>query len=417
MVMLSELRRHVLLDAHGRRARVVDVAIDLSVGDYPLVTRILYRPSGKPQMALPWEDVLHGPWPSRKIRVRDLQTGRGAPDAALRRTVLLVRDVMDALVLDVARGQTMRANDLWLVRDEDGQMHLRAADVSPWAVLRRLARGMLGRGAEGRLVDWKNLEFLRGDPEAARSGGDYHRRIARLPAVSIAQLATSIPYRHAAELLTLLPDPLATDTLEVLPPERQLQTFETLDRGQALRLLALMAPDTATDLVGRLTPEQAQWFLERLPPTKAQQVLDLLRYPDDTAGGIMTNDVPVVSAQVTIGQARAALRQQLRSPDFVYYIYAVDSIQSRKLEGVVSLRDLLVQEDSRYIGEVMQREIVAVDPLEPAAEAARRVCELHLAALPVVSRDGRLLGAVPVDTALTQIAPSTWHDQTIRIFS
>jgi Mg/Co/Ni transporter MgtE len=276
---------------------------------------------------------------------------------------------------------------------------------------------MLGHGAERRLVDWKNLEFLRGDPEAARSGGDYHRRITRLPAVSIAQLATSVPYRHAAELLTLLPDPLAADTLEALPPERQLQVFETLDRGQALRLLALMAPDTGADLVGRLTPEQAQLFLEGLPTLKARQVLDLLRYPDHTAGGIMTNDVPVVPARITIGQARAALRQQLRSPDFVYYVYAVDNVDSRKLEGVVSLRDLLVQEDSRYVGEVMQRDILAIDPLEPAAAAARRVCELHLAALPVVSRDGRLLGAVPVDTALTQIAPTTWRDQSIRIFS
>jgi magnesium transporter len=417
MVMLSELRRHVLVDSHGLRATLVDVAVDLSVGDYPVVTRVLYRRNGKQTRAIPWEDVRNTAWPSRKISVRDLEAGRAAPDAALKRTVLLGRDVMDALVLDIARKQTMRANDLWLRRDEDGAMRLCAADVSPWAVLRRLARGLLGRGAERRLVDWKNLEFLRGDPEAARSGGDYHRRISGLPAVTIAQLATSVPYRHAAELLTLLPDPLAADTLEVLPPERQLQVFEALDSGQALRLLALMAPDTATDLVGRLEHAQAQWFLERLPSGKAGQVLDLLRYPDHTAGGIMTNDVPVVPARMTVAEARVALREHLRAPDFVYYVYAVDSLQTRKLQGVVSLRDLLVQEDARCIGEVMQRDVLAIDPLESATAAAKRVCELHLAALPVVSRDGRLLGAVPVDTALAHIAPSTWRDQTIRIFS
>jgi Mg/Co/Ni transporter MgtE len=323
---------------------------------------------------------------------------------------------MDALVLDIARKQTMRANDLWLLYDENS-LSLRAADVSPWAVLRRLARGALGRGAERRLVDWKNLEFLRGDPEAARSGGDYHRRITRLPPVTIAQLATSVPYRHAAELLTLLPDPLAADTLEALPPERQLQVFETLDSGQAQRLLALMAPDTATDLVGRLAPDQALWFLERLPAENAQRVLDLLRYPDHTAGGIMTNDVPVVPTRMTVGEARVALREPLRSPDFVYYVYAVDDFEKRRLEGVFSLRDLLVQDDARLVGEIMQRDIVTIDPLEPATAAARRVCELHVAALPVVGHDRRLLGAVPVDIALAHIAPSGWRDQTIRIFS
>jgi Mg/Co/Ni transporter MgtE len=294
-----------------------------------------------------------------------------------------------------------------------------AADVSPWAVLRRLAHGFIAAnsGTEKRLVDWKNVEFLRGDPQAARSGGDYHRRITRLPPVTIAQLATAVPYRHAAELLTLLPDPLAADTLEALPAERQLQVFETLDEDQALRLLALMAPDTATDLVGRLTPDEAGWFLERLPPVAESRVLDLLRYPEDTAGGIMTNDVPVVFTNMTIGQARDILRDQLRAPDFVYYIYAVDSPETRRLDGVFSLRDLVVDDEATRVSDIMRRDILAVDPLEPASKAARRVCEMHLAALPVVGRDRRLLGAVTVDTALAHVAPPAWRDQTIRIFS
>jgi CBS domain-containing protein len=405
-----------LRDAHGRRARLVDVAVDLSVGDYPVVTKVLYRLRKTQTMSIPWEDITHRDWRRQHLKAKDLQAGRAAPEAALKRTVLLGRDVLDALILDVASAQAMRANDLWL-REDDTRLWLCAADVSPWAVLRRLARGLLGRGAERRLVDWKNLEFLRGDPQAASSGGDYHRRITRLPPVTIAQLATAVPYRHAAELLTLLPDPLAADTLEAMPPERQLQVFETLDGTQATRLLGLMAPDTATDLVGRLAPAEARWFLERLPPDAAQHVLDLLRYPEDTAGGIMTNDVPVVPVNITIGEARRYLREELRAPDFVYYVYAVDALDTRRLEGVFSLRDVLVSEETSLVSEIMQRDVLAIDPLEPATEAARRVCELHLAALPVVARDRRLLGAVPVDTALSHIAPATWRDQTIRIFS
>src|SRR5438874_751810 len=197
--MLSELRRHVLVDSHGHTASLADLAVDLSVGDYPVVTKVLYRKPGRQPMELNWDAVTHADWRRRRLGVLDLEAGRAAPDAALKRTVLLKRDVMDALVLDIANIQTMRANDLWL-REHDNELVLRAADVSPWAVLRRLGRGAFGRGAERRLVDWKDLEFLRGDPAAAASGGDYHRRIRRLPAVGIAQLATDVPYRHAAEL-------------------------------------------------------------------------------------------------------------------------------------------------------------------------------------------------------------------------
>lgn len=419
MVMLSDLRWHHLTDTHGLRARLVDLAVDLSVGDFPRVTQLLYRlfqRGGQATMAIPWDDVIQADWRHARLKVRDLTAGRAAPQAALRRTVLLQRDVMDALVLDTVKIHAMRANDLWL-REEGGTLWLRAADVSPWAVLRRLARGVLGRGTERRLVDWKHLEFLRGDPVAARSGGDYHRRIARLPAVNIAQLAVAVPYRHAAELLTLLPDPLAADTLEVLPAERQLQVFESLDADQGLRLLSLTAPDMTADLMGRMLPNQARWFLERMPVEAARRALELLRYPDHTAGGIMTNDIPLVPSRLTIGEARAALREHLRAPDFVYYVYAVDDLDSRRLDGVLTLRDLLVNDESTRIGEIIRRDILAIDPLESAIDSARRVCEMHLAAVPVVSHDRRLLGAITVDVALSHIAPASWRDQTIRIFS
>jgi Mg/Co/Ni transporter MgtE len=348
--------------------------------------------------------------------VADLSQARAAPPEALRRTVLLRRDILDALVLDVERRQAMRANDLW-VREEDGSLWLRAADVSPWAVLRRLGRGLLGRGAERRLVDWRDIEFLRGDPRLAVQGGDYHRRIARLSPPAIAQLAEAIPYRHAAELLTLLPDPLAADTLEVLASARQLQVFSTLDEDQGIRLLALMAPNTAADLLGRLDPESAQVVLDRLPDDRAERIVDLMRYPEDSAGGLMTNDVPAVGLELSVGQARDLLPDQLRTPDFPYYVYVVDTLASRRLRGVLSLRDLLVHKPETLVAEVMEPDVVMLDPLESAQDAARRVVEEHLAALPVVARDGRLLGAVTFDAALAQVAPLAWRDHAPRIFS
>ena len=120
--------------------------------------------------------------------------------------VLLTRDVIDALVLDL-HSRATRANDLWL-EEENGKLLLKAADASSLAILRRLSRGLLGSGPSRAAYDWKYIEFLRGDPNAVKNGAGYHVRIERLPPGEIAGLCSSLPYLHAAELLTLLPDEL-----------------------------------------------------------------------------------------------------------------------------------------------------------------------------------------------------------------
>lgn len=415
MVMLSELLRGHVVDEHGQRARLLDLAVDLSADDYPPVTRLIFRGRDRQQAELPWESVRAANWQAGRLTVPDVRAAREAPPDALQRAVLLKRDVLDALVLDLEHCQATRANDLWL-REENGQLSLRGADVSPWAVLRRIGRGFLGGGTDRNLLDWKNVEFLRGNPQVA-SSGDYHRRVAALLPAEIAELADAVPYLHAAELLSLIPDPVAADTLEAISPERQLQVYEELDEDQAVRLLALMAPDVAADLVGRLQPELAQRCLNRLPGERREMLVQLLRYPEDTAGGIMTNDIVVVPERLTVGEAREAMAEPLKSHDFVYYVYVVDDDEAYRLRGVLTLRDFLVADDARRLPEIVNRHLVTIDPLESAVEAARRVSDNGLAALPVVAGDGRLLGAVTFDAAMEQIAPPAWRALAPRVFS
>ena len=415
MVMLSAFLRFRLADEHKQTAKLVDVALDLAAGDYPPVARLLVRGRTR-QSTLEWDQVVRIDWRRRGIVVRDLTAGRAAPPAALMRTVLAKRDIMDALIVDVAHRETMRANDLWL-REDHEHLWLAAADTSPWAIIRRLARGILGRGRDRRLADWRDLEFLRGDPAAASAGQDYHHRMTRLQPPEIARLLDALPYPHAAEALTLIPDPLAADVLEAMQLERQAQLVATLAEEQTVRLLALMAPERATDLLGRLNAERAQHLLLQVPDQPRSLMVDLLRYPDDTAGGIMTNQLVCVPVSMPVGDVRREFKQSTSTPDFASYLYIIDGDETRHLEGVVSLRDFAFAEDSQLIGDLMHDEVVTVDALESAEVAARRVAEQHLAALPVTGRDGRLLGAITVDAAMAQIAPPAWLAQAPRVFS
>jgi Mg/Co/Ni transporter MgtE len=216
--------------------------------------------------------------------------------------------------------------------------------------------------------------------------------------------------------VTTLPDALAADTLEAMTLERQVQVFEELNDDYAVRVLELMAPDRATDLVSALDPEIIERCLNALPTERRDLIVELLRFPDDVAGGIMTNDVVRVPAEATIAEARVLLSDRLRVPDFVYFLYAVEGEESSVLRGVVTLREFVIAEDDCRIEEIMQPNLVAIDPLETALDAARRVADSGLTALPVVGNDGRLLGAVTLDAALAQLAPA-WRAEIPRVFS
>jgi magnesium transporter len=416
VVLLSEFLRFSVTAPNGQRSRLADLAIDLGTGDYPQVTHLLLHVRPLQHALLPWDAVQSIDWPTRQIRVADLHAALAAPSDSLVTRVLLKRDLLDAMVLDLADLVTTVANDLWL-EEADHQLALHAAAINPWAVVRRLSHGWLGHGSARHLLDWKDVEFLRGDPAAARTGQAYQQRITRIQAAEIAQLLEALPYLHATELLILLPHPLAADVLEALSAERQLQVFEELDDAESVRLLALMAPDAAADLVARLAPDLAQRALEGLPEQQRARIIDLLRYPANTAGGIMTNDLVIAPGALTVAEARHVLRDQLAEPDFIYYIYVVDAAETRQLWGVVTVRDLLLADDACSLEEIMRGDMVTIDPLEPAKAAARRVADNALAALPVVGRDGHLLGAVTADTAVVQLAPRAWREQVPRVFS
>ena len=416
MTMLSRILRFELVDAQQQRAKLRDLGTAVLDSEYPAITCLLFRNQDNQDTALAWEHVRSFDLRAGRITVDDLQQGQPVLADAQQGIVWLCRDILDALVIDLQNRRATRANDLWL-EQEDGQLCLKGADTSARAILRRLSRGRFGLVRKSGIYDWKYIEFLRGDPHARQSGTGEHLRIQRLPVGEIARLTDPLPYLHAAELLTLLPDKIAADTLEIMSPERQLQVFEELDEAQALRLLELMAPDIAADLVGRLEPDTARRYLNHLSRKQSERIVELLRYPETTVGGIMTNDVVSIAADMTVAQARRVLCDRLKEPDFVHFIYVVADETSRKLRGVVSLREIFIAEETRKVEDLMNPYVVSLQPLGAAREAAYQVITSGLAALPVIGSEARLIGAVTVDAAVALAAPATWGSQAPRIFS
>jgi len=414
MVMLSELRRFEIRDDKGKRAKLVDLAVALLDSDYPPVNYIFYE-IDKKFMRLSWDAVLSIDWKNKQIKVSNLIQAEEVSPKPNKDYVLLRREILDALLLDLQNRRAIRANGLQLA-EKDGRMELCAVDTGLSPILRRISFGFYNYVSEKGLYDWKYVEFLRGNPQAVKNGAGYHLRITRMSAGEIAQISSFVPYLHAAELLTLLPDPQAAKTLELMPDERQLQVFEELDEKQSVSLLGMMAPDAAADLTGRLQTDSMKRLLEKIPREKSQRIIDLLRYPEDTVGGIMTNDVVYFEADLTVAEAREKFRERFQKTDFVYLIYIVSDEENQTLRGMISVRNLLIADDNQKLEVIMDPYVATLSSTDRATEAAYRVVGSQLAAMPVVGLNNKLLGALTIDAAIMKITP-TANSENLRIFS
>ena len=414
--MLSKLLTFTVSDDEGNQASLADVAVRLLEGDYPAVTQLFYRRENN-LMCLPWSEVSAVDTARKQIKITNFSKADEFAAEHSTDFVRLENEILDALILDLQHRRPIRANDLQL-KYEDGQLLLTAADASLSAILRRISFGFYRYVGNSGIYDWKYVEFLRGDPQAAQSGAGYHLRIARMANGDIARMTNFIPYLHAAELLTLLPDEKAAKVLELMSRERQLQVFEELEESKAIQLLALLPPDAAADLAGLLQTAMMRRYLEKLPRKKSEKIIELLRYPEDTVGGVMTNDVAYLRIDLTVGEARKILRECLKETDFVYLIYIVSDDKERHLRGVISLRTLVTFEDeNQKLEDLMDPYLGTLSSTDRAIEAAYRVVDRQLPAMPVVGLNNKLIGALTIDAAIAAISLSNQTAEHLRIFS
>jgi len=412
MVMLMELLRFAATDESGRGARVSDLEIELLDDDHPPVTSVYISIEDK-VLRIPWDQVISLDTNARALKLRDLSSGsdRNRPDA-----VLLKRDILDSLILDLLGRRTTRVCDLML-EERGGKLRLIGADAGFSAMMRRVFRGHWTKADPKEIFDWKYVEFLRGDPQAVANGAGYRLRINRLPAGEIARLADYVPYLHAAELLRLLPDDKAADVLEATTVERQLQVIDEFDDEEAVALLSRMSPDRATDLIGRLDIQKTRRYLEKLPGRRRKMIVELLRFPEESVGGAMTNDILILPSHISAGRAKEFVQKHLEVIHFSTLVFIVDDETDKRLKGSIALRDLLAADDESTLDDVMDPYIQALNPFDGAGDAAYRIVTGQLPAMPVINKDGAIIGAMTVEAAIERLVPTTSNLQRIRIFS
>ncbi|MBI2927494.1 MAG: magnesium transporter [Verrucomicrobia bacterium] len=234
---------------------------------------------------------------------------------------------------------------------------------------------------------------------------------------------------HPADLadrLQRVPADEATAILQQLPRSLAAAALSELERAQAAELLAVLPsealagllqelpPNAAADLAGAMPPKARRTALAALPAEKAAPISALLRHRPDTAGGIMTDRLIALRADLTVQAGQELLRARAEQrPEEVSYLYITD--EQGRLIGIVPLRDLVFSRPERRMGEIMNRDVKFLRVEDDQEEIARQFEHYHYLGMPVLDREGRLVGVVKANDALHVAQAEATEDMQLMV--
>src|SRR5467141_1154878 len=348
---LSEIQHRRVIEPNGNEVgKLADIAV-VPQGQFPAAQwAIISTPSG--ERVLRWSDLAQEIGHFRLRNRLETTVDAQLPTDALR----LARDLLDKQIVDTHGAKVVRVNDLQLAEHE-GQLRLVGADVGLRGLLRRVGAetmaervaGLAGRRLPRGIIPWHLVERLETTGAPVRLTVP-HGKLALLHPADIADIVEEMAADERVAVFQQLDVETAAEALSEVEPEMQAAIVSDLDEERAADILDEMAPDEAADLLQDLPEDRREELVDLMEKDEKEDVEELLTHDEDTAGGIMTTQFFALPADLTAEQAINRLRELKPDPELTYYLYVVDA--EGRLDGVISLRDLVVASPQAKLSEV-----------------------------------------------------------------
>ena len=331
----------------------------------------------------------------------------------------LAGDVLDRQIIDINGVKLECVNNLELMQVNE-KFYVANVDMGEVGLLRRLGirkvtqklAGYFGKELNPGTIAWHDVELLPGNEfMRLKVPGN---KITELHPADLAEIISDLSRAESKKLLESLDVKTVADTLEEVEIEFQATLVETMPDERVADVLEEMAPDDAADLLAELPEDRSKELLKLMEVEEAADVRKLLTYHEDTAGGIMTTEFVAVPPDVTAEKAISLLREAWQEAETIFYVYVTD--KKGKLEGVFSLKDLILAQPGTHVSDFMHRRIVSVNLTESQDKVAQVVAKYNLLAVPVIDNNKKLHGIVTADDALDKIIPTSWKKRLPRMY-
>lgn len=319
--------------------------------------------------------------------------------------VLVLGDMLDRSITLVASSEAVLVEDMGMEQNQTGDWLITRVHIM------RPGRGLRRKGATSTVAWDEVIGFAH--PEQNQGVVNLLLTLANLRAADLATVLQDLPAKRRVEVAGALADDRLADVLEEMDEDDRVSLLAELEGERAADVLGEMDPDDAADLLREIGQERAEALLKLMEPDDAEDVLRLMNYEDYSAGGMMTTEPIVMSADYSVADALASIRQQEISPALASQIFIARQpleTPTGRFIGTVHYQRLLREPPSTLLGSIVDTDSRGVRPDASLHEVSSHLASYNMLSLPVVDANDRLLGAITVDDVLDHLLPENWRN-------
>ena len=320
--------------------------------------------------------------------------------------MLVLGDLLDRKINLLENNEEVLVEDMGMEQNRTGDWLITRVHIM------RKGRGLRRKGATST-VAWEEVTGF-AQHESNQGVSNLLSTLSNLRAADLAAVIQDLAPKRRVEVARALDDERLADVLEEMDESERVALLAELEGERAADVLEEMDPDDAADLLREIGEERAQELIGLMDPEDAEDVLRLMTYEDYSAGGMMTTEPIVMSADYTVADALAAVRQSEISPALASQVFIARQpleTPTGRFIGMVHYQRLLREPPSTLLGSIVDTNTQGVNPDASLHAVSSYLASYNLLSLPVIDANDRLLGAVTVDDVLDHLLPENWrHD-------
>jgi flagellar motility protein MotE (MotC chaperone)/sporulation protein YlmC with PRC-barrel domain len=339
-----------------------------------------------------------------KINGKIIVTGENLtplPEENIQKDLFLADTILDKQIVDLNGRKLVRVNDVRLVAMPSGTFAL-AVDIGIEGLLRRIGiakqfksfLSFFGSTIPAKFILWEDVEAIDFSNLNIKLSKSYSRLHLLHPS-DLADIIEDLGKKASTQIFSSLDEEKAADVLEELEPDAQIHIIESLSIEKAADVLDKMPADEVADILDALEDEKAELLLNEMEKDTSSEVRELLVYPENSVGSIMSAEVLCFSENKTVAEVLNELRFKKPDNESLYNLFVTNDKEG--LIATFSLRDIVVSPPEALLSEIMKPSPVYLLDYQKIDDIAEIISKYNMLGIPVVDNKNTLQGMVVID--------------------